>query len=78
MNHETRIVDAFKSNAITRTLLIDDAYDPPSFSTEIVAALADFWRAGMVRKPAVNAAWDLKDSKLQPLRRMPEIAITAS
>ena len=46
MNHETRIVDAFKSNAITRTLLIDDAYDPPSFSTEIVAALADFLASG--------------------------------
>ena len=42
MNHEARIVDAFKSNSITRTLLIDDAYDPPSLNAEIIAAFAEF------------------------------------
>ena len=42
MNHEARIVDAFKSNSITRTLLIDDAYDPPSLNDEIMAAFAEF------------------------------------
>ena len=42
MKHEARIVDAFKSNLITRTLLIDDAYDPPGLNEKIIASLADF------------------------------------
>ena len=42
MGHEKRIIEAFKSNAITKILLIDDAYDPPKINEDTVAELADF------------------------------------
>ena len=41
MKHESRIVEAFRSNAITKILLIDDAYDPPALDDTVVSALAD-------------------------------------
>ena len=41
MHYEQRIKKAFESNQIERILLIDDAYDPPTFDEEFVAALAE-------------------------------------
>lgn len=42
MGHEKRIIDAFKTNAITKVLLIDDAYDPPEIGENNVGPLIDF------------------------------------
>ena len=43
MKHESRIVEAFKSNAITKILLIDDAYDAPALDDATIAALDEFF-----------------------------------
>ena len=42
MGHEKRIVDAFNANAISKILLVDDAYDPPDLNTEMIADWAEF------------------------------------
>ena len=42
MEHEQRILDAFKKNKIDKILLIDDAYDPPAINDEISGELLDF------------------------------------
>ena len=42
MGHEKRIIDAFNANAITKILLVDDAYDPPELNTEMIADWAEF------------------------------------
>ncbi len=42
MRHKKRIIEAFKSNEITKILLIDDAYDPPVLNDTAVSKLSDF------------------------------------
>ena len=42
MNYDRRIIEAFRSNNITRILLIDDAYDPPELNERILPDLAEF------------------------------------
>ena len=43
MVHEKRIIEAFRSNKITRILLIDDAYDPPALNEDALVVLDDFF-----------------------------------
>ena len=42
MNYDHRIIKAFKSNNITKVLLIDDAYDPPEINEQIIPQFTDF------------------------------------
>ncbi len=50
MVHEKRIIEAFKSNEITKILLIDDAYDPPAFNEDAAVDLDDFFLDGTNRE----------------------------
>ena len=42
MGHEKRIIDAFRTNAITKVLLIDDAYDLPEINENTAGILVGF------------------------------------
>lgn len=54
MEHEKRIVEAFKSNAIEKILLVDDAYDPPDLDDAMLAAYVDLLQSESGRS-ACNA-----------------------
>ena len=45
MEYERRIVEAFRTNKITRVLLIDDAYDPPQLPAGKLGQLIDFFES---------------------------------
>ena len=54
MEHEKRIIEAFQSNAISKVLLVDDAYDPPNLDSEMVAGLADFLESEAGRSTCIE------------------------
>ncbi|MDD9981068.1 MAG: hypothetical protein OXU81_06880 [Gammaproteobacteria bacterium] len=50
MNYAPQIVEAFKASAIKRVLIVDDAYDPPTFEDEGAGALVAVLTGGELRQ----------------------------
>ncbi len=71
VSHEKRIIEAFKSNEITKILLIDDAYDPPEFSEEAAVALDDFFLEEDNRKVCLELGIEqnILDAAIESARR---------
>ena len=59
MTHVKHICKAFKANLIKRVLIVDDAYDPPDLTDDVLAELADF-----LERSENSSALDLEERTL--------------